>query len=98
MAPSVKGLTSAQVVISRFMGLSPTLGSVLTAQSLEPASDSVFPSLSAPFPTPPPRPQRSVSLSKINLKKIRNIAGRKGPQESPVPGPGRGYTAPTLGS
>ena len=48
VAQSVKHLTSAQVVISRFMGSSPVLGSVLTAQSLEPASDSVSPSLSAP--------------------------------------------------
>ena len=48
MAQSVKRWTSAQVMISRFMGLSPALGSVLTAQSLEPVSDSVSPSLSAP--------------------------------------------------
>ena len=40
MAQSVEHLTSAQVTISRIMGLSPTSGSVLTAQSLEPASDS----------------------------------------------------------
>ena len=40
-------LTSAQVMISWFVSLSPTSGSVLTAQSLEPVSDSVFPSLSA---------------------------------------------------
>ena len=46
-AQSVKRLTSAQVMISWFMGLSPTSGSVLTAQSLELASDSVSPSLSA---------------------------------------------------
>ena len=45
-----KRSTSAQVVISRFMSLSPTSGSVLTAQSLEPASDSVSPSLSVPPP------------------------------------------------
>ena len=38
------GLTSC-VMISRFVGSSPELGSVLTAQSLEPASDSVSPSL-----------------------------------------------------
>ena len=50
VALSVKCLTSAQVMISRFMSLSPTSGSVLTAQSLEPASDSVFPSLSLPVP------------------------------------------------
>ena len=43
-------LTSAQVMISQLTGLNPTSGSVLTAQSLEPASDSVSPSLSAAFP------------------------------------------------
>ena len=50
VAQSVKCLTSAQVMISRFVGLSPVLGFVLTAQSLDPASDSVSPSLSAPPP------------------------------------------------
>ena len=40
--------TSAQVMISQFVGSSPTLGSVLASQSLEPASDSVSPSFSAP--------------------------------------------------
>ena len=49
-AQSVNHQTSAQVVISRFMGSSPTSGSVLTAQSLEPAWDSVSPSLSLPLP------------------------------------------------
>ena len=44
------GLTSAQVMISWFMSSSPTSGSVLTAQTLEPVSDSVSPSLSAPLP------------------------------------------------
>ena len=48
VAQSVKCPTSAQVTISRFMSLSPVSGSVLTAQTLEPASDSVFLSLSAP--------------------------------------------------
>ena len=47
---SVKCPTSAQVLISWFTSSSPTSGSVLTAQSLEPASDSVSPSLSAPPP------------------------------------------------
>ena len=42
---SVKRLTSAQVMISRSVSSSPTSGSVLTAQSLEPVSDSVSPSL-----------------------------------------------------
>ena len=49
MAQLVKRPTSAQVIISRFVSLNPTLGSLLTAQSLEPASDSV-PPLSAPPP------------------------------------------------
>ena len=48
VAQSVKQLTSAQVMISWFLSSSPALGSVLTAQSLESASDSVSPSLSAP--------------------------------------------------
>ena len=48
MAQSVERLTLAQVMISQLVSSSPTSGSVLTAQSPEPASDSVFPSLSAP--------------------------------------------------
>ena len=40
-------LTSAQVTISWSVGLRPVSGSVLTVQSLEPASESVSPSLSA---------------------------------------------------
>ena len=48
VAHSVKHPTS--VMISRFMGSSPASGSVLTAQSLEPASASVCVSLSAPPP------------------------------------------------
>ena len=59
MAQSVKRPTSAQVMISWSVSLSPVLGSVLTAQSLEPASDSVSPSLSAP-------PLLMLYLSKIN--------------------------------
>ena len=50
MAQSVKQPTSAQVMISRLEGSSPVSGSVLTAQSLKPASDSVSPSL-CPSPT-----------------------------------------------
>ena len=57
VAQSVERLTSAQVMISQFVGSSLGSGSVLTAWSLEPASDSVSPSLSAP---------PAVSLSKIN--------------------------------
>ena len=50
VAQSVKRPTSAQVTISRSMSSSPESGSGLMAQSLEPASDSVSPSLSAPPP------------------------------------------------
>ena len=62
MARLGKHLTSAQVVISQFVGLSPTSGSVLTAQSLEPASDLCLP-LSLPLPH-----WCSVSVSQINIK------------------------------
>ena len=65
-AQSVECLTSAQVMISQSVDSSPTLGSLLTAWSLEPAPDSVSPSLSAP-------PQLALCLclffSKINVKK-----------------------------
>ena len=47
MAQSVMHPTLAQVMVSRSVGSSPTPGSVLTAQSLEPASESVSPLLSA---------------------------------------------------
>ena len=46
VAQLVKCPPSAQVMISRIMGLSRASGSVLTPQSLEPAQDSVSPSLS----------------------------------------------------
>ena len=59
MAQSVKPPTSAQGMISQLVNLSPVSGSVLTAQSMEPALDSVSPSLSVP---PPP----VHGLSKIN--------------------------------
>ena len=58
--------TSAQVMISQFMSTSPVLGSVLTAQSLEPASDPVSPSLSAP---PPLALRLSLSLKKKQMLK-----------------------------
>ena len=64
MAQSVERPTLAQVVISQSVSPSPASGCVLTAQSLEPASDSVSPSLSAPPPL-----MLSLSLSKINIKK-----------------------------
>ena len=48
VAQSVKFPTS--VMISQFVGPNPASGSVLTAQSLEPFSNSMSPSLSAPPP------------------------------------------------
>ena len=67
VAQSVKRLALAQVMISRLMGLSPPSGSVLTAQSLEPASASVSVSVSlCPFPT------YTLSLAKIHVKKRDN--------------------------
>ena len=45
LAQSVKRQTSAQVMILRSVSSSPASGSVLTARSLEPVSDSVSPSL-----------------------------------------------------
>ena len=50
VAQSAERPTSAQVMISWSVSSSPASGSVLTAQSLEPALDSVSPSLSAPPP------------------------------------------------
>ena len=54
MAQTVKHPTSAQVMISVMISWSvnssPASGSVLTAQSLEPVSDSVSPFLSDPTP------------------------------------------------
>ena len=61
VAQLVKRQTSAQVMISRFVSSSPAWDSVLTARSLEPASDSVSPSLSAPALL-----MLSLSPSKIN--------------------------------
>ena len=69
MAQSVKHLTSAQVMISQLVSLSLTSGSVLTAQNLEPASDSESPSLSA-------LPLFTLYQKYINtkLKKKRNLS------------------------
>ena len=63
-AQSVEPLTSAQVTILRFVGSSPAPGSVLTARSLEPASEPVSPSLSAP---PPLTFCLSLSQKEINI-------------------------------
>ena len=65
VAQSVERPTSAEVMNLQFVSSSPTSGSVLTPQSLEPASDSVSPSLSAP-----PLFLLSQNLKKKNIKKI----------------------------
>ena len=57
----VKRPTSAQVAISQLASSSPASGSVRTARSLEPASDSVSASLPLPY-------SLSVSLSLSNIK------------------------------
>ena len=74
MAQSVRRPTSAQGMISWFVGSSPTSGSVLTAQSLEPASDSVSPSLSLSL-CPPLICGLSLSLSKKKIRKENNLIG-----------------------
>ena len=65
MAQPVKHPTSAQVMISWFVGSGPTLGFVLTGRSLDPASDSVSSSLSGP---PPLALCVSISKNKYTLK------------------------------
>ena len=75
MAQLVKRPTSAQVMISQLVNSSPASGSVLTAQSLEPALDSVSPSLSLSLSLSAPPPlalSLSLSLSKINKDKTKN--------------------------
>ena len=68
VAHSVGCPTSAQVMISQSVGWNPTLGSVLTVQSLKPALESV--SLSpCPSPTHTLSLSLSLSLTKINIKK-----------------------------
>ena len=69
MAQLVERPTSAQVMISQSVGLSPTSGSAMTARSLEPASDSVSPSLSAP-----PLLVLCLSLKNKHLKKLKRGA------------------------
>ena len=63
VAQSVKRPTSAQVTVSPSVSSSPTSGSVLTARSLEPALNSVSPSL-----CPSPVHALSLSVSKINKR------------------------------
>ena len=59
--------TSAQVTISQSVSLSPASVSVLVVQSLEPALDSVSPSLSAHPPL-----MLCLCLSKIKNKNVKN--------------------------
>ena len=75
VAQSVKRPTSAQVMNSWFVSSNPTSGSVLTAQSLEPASDSLSPSLSA---LPPLALCLSLSLSLSLSLKNNFFGGRLG--------------------
>ena len=74
MAQVVQHSTSAHVMISQFVSSNPMSGSVLTAWSLKPASDSVSPSLSFSLSLslcPSPTHAFSLSLKKINIKKIK---------------------------
>ena len=66
VAQLVKPLTSAQVMISWFVCLSPASGSVLTARNLEPALESVSPSL-----CPLPACTLSLSLKNKCSKKLK---------------------------
>ena len=68
VAQSVEPRTSAQIMISRSVSSSPAPGSVLTAQSLERASDSVSLSL---CPSPACTPSPSLTKNKQTLKKLR---------------------------
>ena len=68
MAQALKRPAPAQVMISRFVGSSSVSGSVLMAQSLEPASEAGSPSLSAP-----PLLVLSFSLKNKLKKNIKNI-------------------------
>ena len=63
VAQLLEHLTSAQVMISQFVGLIPKSGSVLRAQILEPALDSVSPPLSAP-------PLLTLCLSLFQINKV----------------------------
>ena len=76
VAQLVKCWTLAQVMISWFVGSGPTLGSVLIAQSLEPALDSVSPSLSLLLPSLYTLPL-PLSLSKINIKNLKKGKKKK---------------------
>ena len=74
VAQSVERPTLAQVMILWFVSSSPVSSSVLTAQSLEPASDSLSPSLSAP-----PLLVLSLSKTKKPKNKTQNLAPNSPP-------------------
>ena len=76
VAQSVERPTSAWVMISQFVSLSPALDSVLTAQSLEPASNSVSPSLSAS-----PLLMLCLSVKNKHLKKMFFFKVRRSTRE-----------------
>ena len=78
VAQSVKHLALTQVML---VSLSPASGSVLTAQSLEPALDSVFPSLSLCL-----SPAHALSLSLKN-KQILKTKNKKQTNKKTLPGP-----------
>ena len=78
MAHSVERPTLAQVTMSQFVSWSPASGSVPTAQSLEPASDSVSPSPSAPPLACTLSVSLSLSFSKIKIQTLKKKKKRKG--------------------
>ena len=80
VAQSVAHPTSAQVMISRSVSSDPASGSGLMAQSLEPVSDSVSPSLSDP---PPFMLCLSLSQKSINIKKKKKKKGWKPESKEP---------------
>ena len=73
MAQFVMWPTSAQVVISALVSSSPVLGSVLTVHSLEPASDSVSPSLSALPPLALYLSLKDILKNNNNKKTLRGL-------------------------
>ena len=83
VAQSVKPPTSAQAVTSRFVSSSPASGSVLTTQSLEPASDSASLSLSL-CPSPTCALSLSLSQKQINIKQVKKKKKTCLPQQLPA--------------
>ena len=89
VAQPVKRPTSAQIMIEESVSSGPASGSVLTARSLEPASDSVSPSLSASL-------LLRLCLSRINIKK-KNLPKSKLLNSQPAGGILTGQTRPSRG-